>query len=165
MAGQIFIENGIKRMQLEDVYLHFPFENCDLQIDSTSAIISTLCKDYSHRLDEWIQYNLQLGFSGIVIFNNDGNRENGLHESTEYCVNNHTTEEICNKYKGKVFVVDFPYSPIPTKVWTDIQRVTLTIGVNAFRNKCRNIALIDADEFIYFPNNRNMKIRRFFKKL
>jgi hypothetical protein len=24
-------------------------------------------------LEEWIEYNLNLGFSGIVIFDNDGN--------------------------------------------------------------------------------------------
>ena len=32
-----------------------------------SAIITTMCKNYSHRLEEWIQYNLNLGFSNLII--------------------------------------------------------------------------------------------------
>lgn len=159
----IFIENTSKRTQIKTIQLHFPFDHCDLQINSSSAIISTICKDYSHRLDEWIQYNLHLGFSGIVIFNNDGNRDNGLNESGEYCINNYTTEDICKKYNGKVLVVDFPYVPFANTHWNSLQRITLHIGVNAFRTKCRHIALIDADEFIYFPNNKNMKIEAFLQ--
>ena len=130
--------------------LSFPFEY-GLNLNNKSAIISTLCKDYSHRLDEWIQYNLKLGFSGIVIFNNDGNQSTILNESTHNCVKTGTTEEICKKYKGKVIVVNFPYRPFKGQHWNNIQRISLHIGVNAFRTKCRNIALIDADEFIYLP--------------
>ena len=160
----VFIENTNKRIQLENIQLHFPFVLCDLQLNSKSAIISTICKDYSHRLDEWIQYNLKLGFSGIVIFNNDKNKTNSLNESLENCVNTLTIEEICKKYKGNVFVVDMPYSPFINEHWNNIQRITLTIGVNAFRNKCRNIALIDADEFIYLPNSQHMQIEDFLQK-
>jgi hypothetical protein len=114
-------------------------------------------------LDEWIQYHLKLGFSGIVIFNNDDNKSNSLNESLEYCVHTLTIEEISKKYKGNVFVVDMPYSSFINQHWNNIQRATLTIGVNAFRNKCRNIALIDADEFIYLPNNQHMQIEDFLK--
>jgi hypothetical protein len=159
----VFNENTNKLIQLEDVHLHFPFEDCDLQLNSKSAIITTICKDYSHRLDEWIQYNLNLGFSGIVIFNNDGNKLNSINESLDFCTKHETTEEICKKYKGKVWVVDMPYSPFINHHWNSIQSITLYIGVNAFRNKCRHIALIDADEFIYFPNNKNMKIEDFLE--
>ncbi len=159
----IFIENTNNQIKLENIHLQFPFELCDLQLHSTSAIISTICKDYSHRLDEWIQYHLKLGFSGIVIFNNDDNKSNSLNESLEYCVHTLTIEEISKKYKGNVFVVDMPYSSFINQHWNNIQRATLTIGVNAFRNKCRNIALIDADEFIYLPNNQHMQIEDFLK--
>jgi len=150
--------NNIKMINIE---LYFPFENCDLILNNNSAIISTICKDYSYRLDEWIQYNLKLGFSGIVIFNNDFNKSNGLNESLEHCVLVHSTDEICKKYKGKVWVVDLPYSPFNNSHWNTIQRITLHIGVNAFRNKCRNIALIDADEFIYIPKNPSIRIETF----
>ena len=54
------------------------------------------------------------------------------------------------------------YSPLINHHYDNIQRITLTIGVNAFYNKCRNIALIDADEFIYFPK-KNVKIEDFLK--
>ena len=39
--------------------LSFPFENCNLTLNADSAIISTMCKDYSSRLEEWIEYNFQ----------------------------------------------------------------------------------------------------------
>jgi hypothetical protein len=154
----VFIKNKIEILRFTDVPLHFPFEDCGLQLNSTSAIISTMCKDYSHRLDEWIQYNLNLGFSGIVIFNNDSNKSNPLNESTENCIRSYSTEEICKKYKGKVCLVDFPYSPFSGEHWNSMQFMSFHIGINAFRTKCRNIALIDADEFIHIPNNKNKNI-------
>jgi hypothetical protein len=152
------------QLKQNNIKIYYPFENCDLQLNSTSAIISTICKSYSHRLDEWIQYNLQLGFSGIVIFNNDANKKNKLHESIENCVIEYSTREVCNKYKGKVWVIDLPYSNLPGGYWTDIQRISLHIGVSAFRTKCRNIALIDADEFIHLPKNPEMKIEDYLHK-
>jgi hypothetical protein len=152
----IFIYNE-QKFRLDNITLCFPFENCDLQLNSTSAIISTICKDYSHRLDEWIQYNLKLGFSGIVIFNNDGNLSNPINEPTNNCIRAQSTEEICKKYQGKVWVINFPYAPFRNEHWNNIQRASLHIGVNAFRTKCRNIALIDADEFIYMPANKNIE--------
>jgi len=149
---------------LADIRLEFPFIECDLELGRTSAIISTLCKDYSHRLDEWIRYNLQLGFSGIVLFNNDANKSNTLNESLEHCTFSYSTDEICKKYKGKVWVVDFPYSPLHTRHWNSLQRISLHIGVNAFRHKCRNIALIDADEFIHIPRIKPMNIETFLSR-
>jgi len=156
-----YYDNSI--LVFSNIELCFPFENCDLILDSTSsAIISTLCKNYSHRLDEWIKYNLDLGFSGIIIFNNDDNNISSLNESLENCINKYSTEEICEKYYNKVWVVNFPYVPILGD-WNTIQRISLHIGVNAFRNKCRNIALIDADEFIYIPRNPSIGIENFLK--
>lgn len=145
---------------LSNITLTFPFEDCDLALTPSSAIISTLCKQYGHRLDEWIQYNLKLGFSGIVVFDNDANTANALNESTigEASL---TTNEVCNKYKGRVLCVQFPYAPFSGKHWNTVQRISLHIGVNAFRKRCRNIALIDADEFIYLPKNPSMSIETF----
>lgn len=53
-----------------------------MELNDTSAIISTMCKDYSSRLEEWIIYNLNLGFTGIIIFDNDYN--NTINESLDY---------------------------------------------------------------------------------
>lgn len=158
-----YLDNEIKI--LKNVFLLFPFENCDIKLNKdTSAIISTLCKNYSHRLDEWIQYNLHLGFSGIIIFNNDFNTSNNLNESLENCIIYDSIETISKKYKGKVWIVDYPYSPLENEHWNTIQRITLHIGVNEFRKKCRNIALIDADEFIYIHKNPLMKIETFLQE-
>jgi hypothetical protein len=139
----------------KNIVLSFPFENCDLSLNADSAIISTMCKDYSSRLEEWIEYNLNLGFSGIVIFDNDGNN-NKINEPLEYLQNNGTISDICKKYKGKVWCVKFNYQPIKDNHWNNIQMISLHIGVNAFRNKCGKIALIDADEFIHIPNKSNI---------
>lgn len=115
-----------------------------------------MCKDYSSRLEEWIEYNLKLGFAGIVIFDNDENKDNELNESLDYHQNNGSINDICKKYQGKVHCVKFNYKPMPGTEWNNHQRITLSIGVNAFLNKCGKIALIDADEFIYIPKKSNI---------
>lgn len=75
----IFFDN--KKTTINDITLDFPFLNCDLVLNkNTSSIITTFCKNYSHRLDEWIQCNIRLGFSGIVIFNNNSNTSNKLEQ-------------------------------------------------------------------------------------
>jgi hypothetical protein len=139
-----------------DLILMFPFCNLNLNKD-TSAIITTICKDYGHRLDEWIQYNLQLGFSGIIIFNNDGNKSNLLNEPYDNIIYRNM-KDITDKYNNKVILIDFPYSPFQHAHWNTIQRNALHIGVNAFKHYCKYIALIDADEFIFIPNNNNIEI-------
>lgn len=152
----IFITKKNIEIVKRDIALNFPFENCNLSLNPDSAIISTMCKDYSSRLEEWIEYNLNLGFSGIVIFDNDDNKSNEINESLEYQQNNGNTSDICKKYEGKVWCVKMNYQPITGDHWNNIQRISLHIGVNAFRNKCAKIALIDADEFIHIPNNCNI---------
>ena len=72
----------------KDIVLYFPFENCNISLNPDSAIISTMCKDYSSRVEEWIEYNLKLGFSGIVIFDNDGNCNNTINEPLEFLQKN-----------------------------------------------------------------------------
>jgi hypothetical protein len=157
--NNITFVNSDNKIIKTDIFLSFPFEKCDLKLNDNSAIITTMCKDYSSRLEEWIKYNLNLGFTGIIIFDNDYN--NTINESLNYTKNNGNTKDICNKYKGKVWCVKFNYKPIKDEHWNTIQRIALHIGVNAFRSKCEKIALIDADEFIYIPNKSN--IIDFFK--
>ena len=126
-----FSDNKIHTM--ENIPLVYPFLNCDLLLDKkSSAIITTMCKNYSHRLDEWIQYHLKLGFSGIVIFNNSKNDGIDTNESQNIFVTNISMEQVVEKYKGKVFMVDYPYSPFPNVFWNSIQSVSLYIGVNEF---------------------------------
>ena len=59
----------------EKLKLIFPFNKLYLKLHKNANIISTMCMNYSNRLDEWLKYNLKLGFDGIVIFNN-GNEIN-----------------------------------------------------------------------------------------
>jgi hypothetical protein len=142
----IFNQNII----IKNINFKFPFEKNVLNLFSEkSNIISTMCKNYNDRLEEWIEYNLKLGFDGIVIFNNEENMEN--------------IKYIADKYKKNVYFVDFPYKPFEGNHWNHIQRISICIGVNAFKNICRYIALIDADEFIYLNEQRN-NINDFLKK-
>jgi len=63
-------------IKYKDIVLEFPFLDCKLNLDKNrSGIIITMCKDYSHRLEEWIQYNIKLGYSGIIIFDNTENKK------------------------------------------------------------------------------------------
>ena len=65
-----------------------------------------MCKDYSSRLEEWIEYNLRLGVSGIVLFDNDENKKNKINEPSRQLKNNGSTMDICKKYNGKVGVLN-----------------------------------------------------------
>ena len=56
-----------------------------------------------------IQYNLNLGFSGIVIFNNDENKSNNINEPLENCVFDLSVDEICRKYIGTKASKKFGY--------------------------------------------------------
>ena len=66
----IIFDYNTHYIEIKHISVSFPFDNCDISLNSNSAIISTMCKDYGFRLDEWIKYNLKLWFSGIIIFNN-----------------------------------------------------------------------------------------------
>ena len=131
-----------------------------LSLSGESAIITTICKDYGHRLDEWIKYHLNMGFDGIVIFDNDSNTSNQINEGSPKPGNIASVQNICNKYRNHVYRVEFPYTPLlgPNwDYWNSMQRISLSLGVNAFKNQCKNIALIDADEFIHIPSGENVK--------
>lgn len=159
-----FDDNEIK---YSDIKLSFPFNNLLINLDKNkSAIITTMCKDYGHRLDEWIQYNLKLGFSGIIVFNNNYNSINPINELNEHVLlkkpkmDNYIMVDmktIVDKYKDKVIMIDFPYSPFVNFHYDNIQRNALHISVNVFKNKCKYIALIDADEFIHIPSKNNIE--------
>ncbi len=146
-----------KNLNLEKLDVLYPFENCDINLNTNSAIITTMCKDYEFRLDEWIEYNLKLGFSGIIIFDNKENNSNNLNESINNCSTELTMNSLLQKYKSKVWFVDFPYKPLPGDKWNSLQSISLCIGVTNFRKNCKNIALIDADEFIHMPNENNIE--------
>tara|TARA_Y100000389_G_scaffold201500_1_gene244367 strand:+ start:1879 stop:2856 length:978 start_codon:yes stop_codon:yes gene_type:complete len=142
---------GTNRINCE---LFFPFESSLTHLDESSCIVCTMCElcDNKKRLDEWIQYNQKLGFSGIIIFSND-NEEN-IDEM----------KKICKKYEDYVSVVSFPYKALRKDIhWNNIQRASFNIGCEAFKNRCAQIALIDTDEFIYITSNPQVSIVDFMK--
>ena len=147
----IFIFNQL----IMEYQLKFPFENVLINLNvNKSAFISTMIQNYSNRIEEWIKYHLKLGFSGIILFENRSKNKDFL-----------KTTNIVNKYKNKVVLINFPYKPFSRKHWNNIQRLTLSVGVNAFKNKCKFISLTDADEFIYIPkNHQKLTIEDFLSK-
>ena len=73
----------------------------------------------------------------------------------------HNVNEIADKYNNVFVMQNSPYKS-SNDHWKHIQRVSLHIGVNGLKPITRYIAIIDADEFVYFPNeNYNMSIRKF----
>lgn len=165
LSGKItFIENikfcnGSKYIEANNVNLSFPFENHNLSLNKNSAIITTMCKHYRHRLDEWINYNINLGFSAIIVFDNDKNLKNTINEKAGARVQ--STKDICDKYKDKVLCIEFEYPPLGNDHWNTLQMLSLSIGVGGFKNYCKYIALIDPDEFIYLPREKDNNIEEF----
>lgn len=134
-------------IEMRDFVLEFPFEHMRLSLDpNRSAIISTMCKYSSDRLDEWIHYHLKLGFSGIVVFNN--NEEGGEQDIKD----NQNLGKLVAKYGDRIMIVPFPYQTIH-EFFNHVQRISLTIGIQAFRSKCKFVCTTDVDEFVYLPEN------------
>lgn len=156
------IDEMTSETKFENINLLCPFDNFDASLNpNESAIIVTMCKQYNHRLNEWIQYNLKLGFSAIVIFDNSKNTKSDITE-----INNNSTEtltipELKQKYKQQLCVIEFSYVPIEDHHWHETQSISFTIGVNEFKNKCNFICLIDPDEFICYNNMDNVSIEHF----
>lgn len=143
--------------------LRFPL-NIDLFpfLDASSSVVAVnMCKWYTHRLDEWIQYNLKIGVDAFVIFNNDDNHAASNNEMGVY---QQPLRTVTDKYPGRVLLVDFPFEPLPgwvgkqeSKGAVNMQRVAQTVGLHAVRDKCKYVSLLDSDEFIYVPEDNNLK--------
>jgi len=149
------IDIKIDNIIFNNVKICYPFEDILPYITSDMNIISTLCKNYNHRLDEWIKYNINLGFDKIIIFNNEESHSHSLNEGNDYY---EKMNVITDKYKDYVYVINFPYSALRGMHWNTIQLMSLGISCTAFNNKCNYCAFIDADEFIYINNTTNIKI-------
>lgn len=149
------IDIKIDNIIFNNAKICYPFEDILPNITSDMNIISTLCKNYNHRLDEWIKYNINLGFDKIIIFNNEESNSHSLNEGNDYY---EKMNVITDKYKDYVYVINFPYSALRGMHWNTIQMMSLGITCTAFNKKCNFCAFIDADEFIYINNITNIKI-------
>lgn len=124
------------------VNLIFPFQNCNINLSEESNIIITMCKNYTSRLDEWIQYNIKLGFDAIIIFDNDGVLKENTNANTNTNADYKLIMTITDKYKDRVIVVDFPYNTHCYYYWNSLQRIIFTLGVNAYKKCSSHVALI-----------------------
>lgn len=147
-------------IELKNIELEFPFEDLFKDFDTNYNVITTMVKDYNHRLEEWINWNLNLGFDRIIIFDNSFNQNNSLNEAGGVKCN---ILNVTEKYHEKIIVIPFPYISLKGHFWNNIQRVSLTLGVSVLKNHCKHIATIDADEFIVI-NKKFKTIKDFLQK-
>lgn len=138
------------KQEFKNVVLHFPFENAFEGFNTDINIISTMCRMYNFRLDEWIRYHLDLGVDKIVIFNNT---KNGSPNNKGDQDNDPDMSKVTNKYGNKVLVVDFPYRALRAHNWNTVQSLSLFIGLHAMKKKAKYITFTDADEFLVVVNN------------
>ena len=135
----------------DNLKLHFPFDSIPLKPGETA--ITTMLQNYGNRVAEWIDYHLKIGFSKIIIFDNN---------STD------STAKIINLLKDdRVSIIPFNYvaiNPKPPYVWEDYQRIQLCIGFDVLKSYYQWVALIDADEFIYIPDQKPVGIGKFLNQ-
>ena len=130
----------------------FPFE--DIQKDGynkdESVFIATFSVSTNNRIEEWIQYNLKLGFDGIVILHHDPwNIDKEMYKITD-------------KYKN-VYVIHFPYRCCGGH-WRNVQRMGLTVGLSGLRKFTKWVSLIDVDEFIFIHKHKKNDIKLFLEE-
>jgi hypothetical protein len=136
------------RKILDEIRLSTVSDN--LKVNKGEAFIVCMLKDYETRVIEWINYNLSIGFTHIIIFNNNST------DNTQ-----HKIEALNDR---RVVSIPFNYPYFEYRTYEDTQGVAMAIGVQAFKKRCKWIALIDADEFIYFPSIAPMSMPRFLSK-
>ena len=161
-----------RKYTINNIHLEFPYEEPDTKkmtqkLDiSRSAIVSTMVQvtAFSNRIYEWIDYQIKLGFSGIVIFDNTISHDfqskclpiepNIMRTPCVTSYNSTLKDDIIKKYRDKISlitIISFPYISMKTRNWEIIHRMSLIIGTQAMRQKCHFIAPFDVDEFIYIP--------------
>ena len=97
--------------------------------------ICVIIKNEADYIEEWIDYHFKIGFEKFYIYDN---------ESTD------NTREILDKYIRKG-IVDYIYCPGKGK-----QIPSYNDCIHRYRSKCRYIAFIDADEFIFPIEDENI---------
>ena len=144
----INIDNKVKFLWKDQIL----YDNIMLNIlyitGTCNTSIVTMIQNYNNRIIEWINYNFKLGFEKIVLFDN---------------LSTDNLSETINKLNdSRIIVIPFNYKTIHPH-WNTLQRIVFSVGVNLLQKVSRYVALIDADEFIMIPNERQMNINTFLK--
>lgn len=132
-----------------------------LKLDENSTVISTMVQNEHGRLHEWIDYHLSLGFSGVVLFDNDYNKQKKCFVSAD---SNRTCDDLQREYPGQVMVVKYPHGIIPRTHRYSGQRITLTLGYKLLKQHCKHVCFIDVDEFIHLPKQQDVCIEQFLQQ-
>ena len=133
-----------------DITLKAPFDTLSKKDEQLPSSIITMVQNYSNRITEWIEYHIKLGFSQIIIFDNN---------STD-----NTSARINGINNPRVIAYAFNYEPLEGQHWANIQRMQLTIGKMALDGKADWLCFIDADEFIYLPKMQRPDINAFLRQ-
>jgi hypothetical protein len=99
-----------------------------------SVALCAICKYEDLYIDEWIKYNLSIGFDAIHLYDN----------SDEF-----TLKGISDRYPGKVFVKHFPGVAKQYSAYNDF--------VVKNKDKYIWVAFIDCDEFIVLKKHSELK--------
>lgn len=99
-------------------------------LKSNDAVVCTIARDEEFYIDEWIKYNLALGFSHIYIYDNG------------------TSNNLKSKNSNQVTVIYFP---------GENQMLTSRdIFLLQYKNKHKWVAHIDVDEFIVLKKHKSI---------
>lgn len=103
-------------------------------------IVVSIMKNEAPYIKEWIKYYLSIGVEHFYIYNNNSS------DSTEEILNSFS-EVTCINYPGELRQLD---------AYND--------ALNRFKNIAQYITVVDADEFIFCPNEFKFNLYQFVDK-
>ncbi len=144
-SSQAFRVSMNNKTIFTEVHFSSPFRS--LGCSDSAAIIATMVKNFEHRLFEWLDYHLAIGFSRIILYDNG---------STDQ-----TLQRIAELNDPRIVTIPFHYAHFADQTFADTQRIALSTAITAYRKYCGWVCLIDADEFIQIPGMNPMNIEIF----
>ena len=130
-----FIFNG--KTVHERVQLRDPLSN---RLGFAKCVMATMVKNEGHRIVEWINYHLSLGFEKIIVY---------LNNSTDG-----TAQIIESLGNPNIITVPFDYTAFPEWHYDNVQRIQLSLNSNILRKFSNWVCFTDIDEFIYICDHR-----------
>lgn len=110
--------------------------NTSINTSDGYCAIACIVKNESLYIEEWIKFHLEVGFDFILLFDN-GSTDN-LKESIQKYIQS-----------GKVIYIFYPGKKAQVYAYYDACRIV--------KKSIRWLALIDADEFLFSPKEKNIK--------
>lgn len=136
LKGEVRFNNRYEKIGYYPLY---PYEGPAPETFEYELAIAAIVKNEGFYLQEWIEFHRLVGCTKFFIYDNN---------STD------NTKSILNFYqeKGIVEWIDWPhFTP-----WLNTQQMAYLHAIYKSRGKARWLALIDADEFVFSPENKRL---------